>query len=237
MRRLTAVAALVAISSAALLAVACGGDEDSEKTTTGATAGVDLGAVKRVPHRAHRRSQQLRWRTLRRNAEAYYRLADSVEFDYRRLMEDHGAAGRAAARRFQARLREGQPRLRGDGGDRRRRAALGPVRRRHRRGLGRLRPRERRLVQPRAAQRRDAEAAREPVLRHRDGALRHQPRLPRQGREAGRRPRRQGGVRRGASRRGHLRRRRARVRPSGDARSTPTRRTSTRPRPTPSRRW
>ena len=90
MRRLTAVAALVAASSAALLAVACGGDEDSEKTTTGATAGVDLSAVKDylTEHTADLTEQVA---ALRRNAEAYYRLADSVEFDYRRLMEDHGA--------------------------------------------------------------------------------------------------------------------------------------------------
>ncbi len=90
MRRLTVVAALVATSSTALLAVACGGGEDGEKTATGATAGVDLRAVKDylTEHTADLTEQVA---ALRRNAEAYHRLADSVEFDYRRLVEDHGA--------------------------------------------------------------------------------------------------------------------------------------------------
>ena len=90
MRGLSAVLALIAIASPALLAVACGGDEDSDTTTTGASAGVDLAAVKEylTEHTAELTGQVA---ALRRNAEAYYRLADSVEFDYRRLMEDHGA--------------------------------------------------------------------------------------------------------------------------------------------------
>ncbi len=89
MRRLTTVAAPLAIASLALFAVACGGDEDSESTTTGAIAAVDLGPVKRylTEHSADLTGQVA---TLRRNAEAYHRLAESVGFDYRRLMDDHG---------------------------------------------------------------------------------------------------------------------------------------------------
>ena len=59
-------------------------------------------------------------------------------------------------------------------------------------GADASRSRERRLVQPRAAERRDAEAAGQPLLRHRDVAVRDQPRLPREGRQGRRRRRRPG---------------------------------------------
>jgi hypothetical protein len=87
--RLTAVAALATVSSSAILAVACGGDDDGETTTAGATTGADLVAVKEylTEHSADLTAQVAE---LRRNAEAYYRLAESVEFDYGRLMEEEG---------------------------------------------------------------------------------------------------------------------------------------------------
>jgi hypothetical protein len=88
--RLAAVAVLVTVSSSALLAFACGGDDDDDDTTTtGATAGADLVAVKDylTDHSAELTAQVAE---LRKNAEAYYRLAESVEFDYQRLMEEEG---------------------------------------------------------------------------------------------------------------------------------------------------
>ena len=68
-----------------------------------------------------------------------------------------------------------------------------------------IRSGERGLVHARDAAGRDAEAARQPVLPHRDGAVRDEPR-PARRRRAGRRRRRQGRVRRGHPRRRHLRR-------------------------------
>ena len=105
---------------------------------------------------------------MRELGEEYYALAEAANFDYDALLEENRERGAADPRGVEGRLHRRQPRLRGDGGDRRRRAAAGAVRRRHRRRRRRLRSRERRLVQPRAAERRDAEAAGQPVLRHRD---------------------------------------------------------------------
>jgi hypothetical protein len=86
MRKLLSVGVLVTIAS--LLPVACGEEDAEPTTTTGAAA--DLSAVKDylTEHSAELAEQTA---TLRENAEAYYRLAASVDFDYRRLMAERGA--------------------------------------------------------------------------------------------------------------------------------------------------
>ena len=101
-----------------------------------------------------------------------------------RLLDRARRGSRADPRRLQGRLRRRQPGLRGDGGDRRRGAAAGPLRRRHRRRLRRLDARRRGLLQPDHARRRAAEAAGQPLLPDRDRALRHQPRPGGQGRRS-----------------------------------------------------
>ncbi len=87
MRKLSAVAAAFAIASLPS-AAGCGGDDDSGETTANQAA-ADLGAVKTylTEHSAALTEQVA---TLRENAERYYELARSVDFDYQRLMEEHG---------------------------------------------------------------------------------------------------------------------------------------------------
>ena len=170
------------ICAAALGLAACGDDSDEgESTTVEGESGTDLTAVKSylTDHSAVLAEQTEALKTL---GQEYYDLAESVDFDYEALLKEHGDEVERDPRRLQGSLRRRQPRLRGDGGDRRGRAAPRPVRRRHRRRLRRLGPGERGLLQPRAAERRDPEAAGQPVLPDRDRALRHQPRLPRRGR-------------------------------------------------------
>src|ERR1700752_989087 len=93
MKKLRAFGTALAIASLPFGAVACGGDGESTEDTTGPTAGADLGAVKTylTEHSADLAEQVA---TLRENGERYFELAQSVDFDYGRLMDEHGEEGR-----------------------------------------------------------------------------------------------------------------------------------------------
>ena len=151
-RRGAARLALATTIAATAIAAGCGDDSDETSTTAAGagTSGADLTAVKDylTEHTAELSEQtailnEQRAGVLRPRRVGRLRLRGADGRARRR--------GRAPALRVQGRLRRGQPRLRGDGGHRRRRSAPRPVRRGHRRRLRRLRPRERGVVQPRPA--------------------------------------------------------------------------------------
>jgi Imelysin len=83
---LTSITALIAL--AGLAAAGCGDDDDGEETTTESSS-ADLTAVKDylTEHTAQLTEQVA---ALRANGESYYELAESVDFDYERLMDRHG---------------------------------------------------------------------------------------------------------------------------------------------------
>jgi hypothetical protein len=89
MKKLRAFGMALAIASLPFGAVACGGDGESTEDTTAPTAGADLGAVKTylTEHSADLAEQVA---ALRENGERYFELAESVDFDYGRLMDEHG---------------------------------------------------------------------------------------------------------------------------------------------------
>jgi hypothetical protein len=87
MRRLSAACATFAIAILPL-AAGCGGDEDGGEATAPAGA-ADLSAVKTYLTE-HTDDLAAQVTTLRQNAERYYELAESVDFDYQQLMDDHG---------------------------------------------------------------------------------------------------------------------------------------------------
>ena len=74
---------------ATLVAAGCGGDDDRE-TTEQAAGTEDLAAVKDylTEHSADLAEHVA---VLRENGEKYYELAESVDFDYDRLMKEHGS--------------------------------------------------------------------------------------------------------------------------------------------------
>jgi hypothetical protein len=73
---------------AALLAAGCGGDDEADAPTQ-SSGGEDLTAIKEylTEHSADLAQQVA---VLRENGEEYYELAESVDFDYDRLLEQHG---------------------------------------------------------------------------------------------------------------------------------------------------
>jgi Imelysin len=77
-----------ALFLAALVTAGCGGDDEAE-TTADAPGTEDLAAVKDylTEHSADLAEQVA---ILRENGEEYYELAESVDFDYDRLMKEHG---------------------------------------------------------------------------------------------------------------------------------------------------
>jgi hypothetical protein len=81
-----AIALALPTTLAAIALSSCG---DDEETTTNASAGADLTAVKDylTEHTADLVDQVA---VLRENGEEYYELAESVDFDYARLMQQHG---------------------------------------------------------------------------------------------------------------------------------------------------
>ena len=186
------------------LAAGCGDSGESSSSTTSGqektAPAPDLEAVKGylTDHTARLRTDVA---TLREDAEAYYDLAEGVDFDYEKLLADHREEVAELVKQRPGRLREGQPGLRGDGGRRRRRPLARRLRRDHRRRRRQLRPRVRRPVRHQDARRQDLQAAGQLQLPDRDRALRHGAEVRRQGRRARPRRRRQGRVRRGAARR------------------------------------
>jgi Imelysin len=83
------------------LGVGCGGDDDDDQAQQEpARQSTDLTAVKAylLDHTAQLKRDSAE---LRRDSEAYYRLARSADFDYARLLEDNRAEVRALVRRSQ----------------------------------------------------------------------------------------------------------------------------------------
>jgi hypothetical protein len=73
----------------ALTAAGCGGDDDGEEGEQAASGTEDLAAVKDYLT-AHSADLAEQVAILRENGEEYYELAESVDFDYDRLMKEHG---------------------------------------------------------------------------------------------------------------------------------------------------
>ena len=84
-----AAVALVLPATVTALALASCGDDDSDETTTSASQAADLTAVKDYLT-GHTADLIDHVAVLRDNGEQYYELAESVNFDYARLMQEHG---------------------------------------------------------------------------------------------------------------------------------------------------
>jgi Imelysin len=80
---------LVGFAALAALAAGCGDDDDGDETTTGASSGAELDAIKTylTDHTAALSEQVA---ALRERGEEYYDLVESVDFEYERLMQQHG---------------------------------------------------------------------------------------------------------------------------------------------------
>jgi hypothetical protein len=94
--------AVAAAACSLVLFSACGGDDSSssdERSTTTAK-GVDLNAVKTylLEHTERLVNDST---ASRQNAEEYYKLAKSVDFDYERLLDEHRAEVRGMVRQAQ----------------------------------------------------------------------------------------------------------------------------------------
>jgi hypothetical protein len=78
-----------AVAVGGLAVAGCGDEDDGEETTTSQSSSADLTAVKDylAEHSADLAEQVA---ALRANGESYYELAESVDFDYERLMDQHG---------------------------------------------------------------------------------------------------------------------------------------------------
>jgi hypothetical protein len=85
-RRLAA--GLAALTAAAAVGLAACGSDDSQDTTTAADTRSDLGPVKDYLTE-HTEELSAQTADLRANAERYYDLAESVGFDYERLLREH----------------------------------------------------------------------------------------------------------------------------------------------------
>ncbi len=81
--------AVCVLAGASLLAIGCGGDDSSDETTASTSADGDLTAVKDyLTSHANELDEQVG--LLAEDAERYYELAESVDFDYDALMQEHG---------------------------------------------------------------------------------------------------------------------------------------------------
>ncbi len=213
---------LVAFVAVAALA-GCGGDDDSETTTQKAPAvATDLTPVKDylLDHTSRLQGDTAKLAT---QADAYYQLAKSENFDYGKLLQTHRSEVADQVKAMQDDLHRRQPGVRGDGGRGRRRADARRLRRDHRRGQRQVRPGERRAVHGQDAGRPHVRAARQLLPADRDLAVGDRSEVRRQGRDARPRRRRQGRVRRGRAGR-------RLPRGGGEGLRRPTPRTST-PRP------
>jgi hypothetical protein len=103
---------VLAVCAVALTAVACGDDddssEDSSTTTETAARGADLAAIKDylLEHTERLVTDTGR---IRENAEAYYALAKSADFDYGRLLERDRAEVRRLVREAQRAFARANP--------------------------------------------------------------------------------------------------------------------------------
>ena len=101
---------LVAFVATAALA-GCGGDDDSDTTAAKATpaaAETDLGPIKDylLEHSSKLKADT---ETLFEDANAYYELAKSVDFDYEKLLAEHGDEVAEQIKAMQATFREANP--------------------------------------------------------------------------------------------------------------------------------
>ena len=218
---------LLVLTCAALFLAACGdSDSDSRRQDPPRPRrpAQDLGEIKTylLDHTKRLQADVVK---LRENAEAYHKLAESADFDNKKLLAEHRDEVATLMKDAKATFVDGQPRLRGDGGRRRRRARARRLRRDHRRRRRRLGSRDRRAVLDQDRGRAHVQAARQPLLPGRELALRHRAQVLRQGRP---RRRRQGRVRRVAPRRALLPRRGQGVRRARRTSSTPPRRSGRR---------
>jgi hypothetical protein len=100
------------LACVALAALAgCGGDDDADTTAAQATpaaAETDLGPIKDylLEHSAKLKADTA---TLAEDADAYYQLAKSVDFDYAKLLADHGDEVAEQIKSMQATFREANP--------------------------------------------------------------------------------------------------------------------------------
>lgn len=86
MRRRAKPVLAVALAAAAALIAGCGGDDDAETATVAAAAELTPVKTYLTDHSADLVAQV---EELKANADAYYDLAESVDFDYGRLLDEH----------------------------------------------------------------------------------------------------------------------------------------------------
>jgi hypothetical protein len=79
----------LALSAVALAFAGCGDDDDSDTTTTSAGGETDLSAVKDYLT-AHTTELAAATETMQELGNRYYELAESEDFDYQKLMDEHG---------------------------------------------------------------------------------------------------------------------------------------------------
>lgn len=102
---------IVTAALAALALAGCGGGDESgeeRQPETRQAAGADLGAIKSYLL-DHTESLQRESAALRRDAEAYHRLAEAVDFDASRLVAERRAETRELVERMQATFRRANP--------------------------------------------------------------------------------------------------------------------------------
>ncbi len=77
------------VLGSSLLAIGCGSDDSGDETTATASSDADLTAIKDyLTQHADELDEQVG--LLQENAQQYYDLAESVDFDYDALMQEHG---------------------------------------------------------------------------------------------------------------------------------------------------
>jgi hypothetical protein len=100
---------VLATAAAALtLAIAACGNDDSPSEPAKATQGTDLAAIKDFLL-AHTERLVGETGAVRQNAEDYYELAKSTDFDYDRLLDEHRAEVRRLVRQAQAGFAKANP--------------------------------------------------------------------------------------------------------------------------------
>jgi hypothetical protein len=106
--RLAAAAALTIVATA--LGAGCGGDDDDDAASGGqqARSATHLEPVKDYLLE-HTEQLTADTKLIRADAEAYYRLAKSVDFDYDRLLSEHRAEAAAVVRRLQRHFHDANP--------------------------------------------------------------------------------------------------------------------------------
>ena len=103
-----ALASLALVAACAFALAACGNDDSESEPSSAAPAGTDLAAIKDYLL-AHTEQLAADSTALRRNAEAYYKLARSADFDYARLLDERRAEVRGLVRQAQRDFAKANP--------------------------------------------------------------------------------------------------------------------------------